>query len=79
MRKLPKKLKFFYQNKFSENNTKIEEVKRIFEINDIPLLISQEIRTFTDKAFDNLDKMNITKENKDKLRSFGTWLMNRTV
>jgi geranylgeranyl diphosphate synthase type II len=74
-----KKLKFFYQNKFSENNTKIEEVKRIFEINDIPLLISQEIRTFTDKAFDNLDKMNITKENKDKLRSFGTWLMNRTV
>ena len=73
------KLKFFYQNKFSENNTKIEEVKRIFEINDIPLLISQEIRTFTDKAFDNLDKMNITKENKDKLRSFGTWLMNRTV
>ena len=74
-----KKLKFFYQNKFSENNSKIEEVKRIFEINDIPLLISQEIRTFTDKAFDNLDKMNITKENKDKLRSFGTWLMNRTV
>jgi len=74
-----KKLKFFYQNKFSENNTKIEEVKRIFEINDIPLLISQEIRTFTDKAFDNLDKMNITKESKDKLRSFGTWLMNRTV
>ncbi|MDG1398113.1 MAG: polyprenyl synthetase family protein [Polaribacter sp.] len=73
------KLKFFYQNKFSENNSKIEEVKRIFEINDIPLLISQEIRTFTDKAFDNLDKMNITKENKDKLRSFGTWLMNRTV
>ena len=74
-----KKLKFFYQNNFSENNTKIEEVKRIFEINDIPLLISQEIRTFTDKAFDNLDKMNITKENKDMLRSFGTWLMNRTV
>ncbi len=73
------KLKFFYQNKFSENNSKIEEVKRIFEINDIPLLISQEIRTFTDKAFDNLDKMNITKENKDKLRSFGTWLMNRIV
>ncbi len=73
------KLKFFYQNKFSENATKIEEVKRIFEINDIPLLISQEIKTFTDKAFDKLDKMNITKENKDKLRSFGTWLMNRTV
>lgn len=74
-----KKLKFFYQKKFEENATKIEEVKRIFEINDIPLLINKEIELYTNRAFDKLDQMQISNDSKNKLRNFGTWLMNRTV
>ena len=74
-----KKLKYFYKRKRKDNTIKLTEVTRIFQIFDIPLLISEEIKSYTQKAFDTLDKMSISKENKDKLKNFGTWLMNRTV
>ena len=74
-----KKLKYFYKRKRKDNTIKVTEVTRIFQIFDIPLLISEEIKSYTQKAFDTLDKMSITQENKDKLKNFGTWLMNRTV
>jgi len=74
-----KKLKYFYKRKRKDNTIKVTEVTRIFQIFDIPLLISEEIKSYTQKAFDTLDKMSISKENKDKLKNFGTWLMNRTV
>nr|WP_298990708.1 polyprenyl synthetase family protein [uncultured Polaribacter sp.] len=74
-----KKLKYFYKRKRKDNTIKVTEVTRIFQIFDIPLLISEEIKSYTQKAFDTLDRMSISQENKDKLKNFGTWLMNRTV
>ena len=74
-----KKLKYFYRKKLRENGLKIVEVTRLFQMNDIPFLISQEIESYTNKAFETLDKMTISKEDKEKLRAFGTWLMKRTV
>lgn len=74
-----KKLKYFYKRKRKDNTIKVTEVTHIFQIFDMPLLISEEIKSYTQKAFDTLDKMSISQENKDKLKNFGTWLMNRAV
>ena len=70
---------YFYRRKLKDNNIKITEVTRIFKINDIPFLIKEEIEDYTQKAFATLAKMNITESNKQNLKAFGLWLMNRTV
>jgi geranylgeranyl diphosphate synthase type II len=74
-----KKLKHFYKRKLDDNSIKIAEVTRIFDLNDIPVLMKNEIENYTEKAFDTLTKMDITDTNKDNLKTFGLWLMNRTV
>ncbi len=74
-----KKLLFFYNQKLEDNSIKITEVTRIFELNDIPILIKREIKYYTEKAFKTLSKMNISKESKENLKNFGLWLMNRSV
>ncbi len=73
------KLKFFYNQKLEENSIKINEVTRIFEVNDIPVLIKEQIESYTEKAFDTLSKMDISENSKNSLKNFGLWLMNRTV
>ncbi|SDS48969.1 geranylgeranyl diphosphate synthase, type II [Polaribacter sp. KT25b] len=73
------KLKHYYNLKLDDNSIKIEEIRRIFDLNDIPVLIKHQIEHYTQKAFNTLAKMNITKSNKEGLREFGLWLMNRTV
>ncbi len=73
------KLQYFYKKKLNENSVKISEVRRIFELNDIPLLIKQEITNYTEKAFDTLAKMSIKESDKQGLKDFGLWLMNRSV
>jgi geranylgeranyl diphosphate synthase type II len=73
------KLLFFYQQKLEDNSIKIEEVTRIFELNDMPVLIKDKIENYTEKAFNTLSKMSISQENKENLKNFGLWLMNRTV
>ena len=73
------KLQFFYNQKMEDNSFKINEVTRIFELYDIPLLIKSEIESFTEKAFETLQEMTISEEDKEKLKNFGLWLMNRTV
>jgi geranylgeranyl diphosphate synthase type II len=73
------KLEYFYSAKRKENTIKVTEVTRIFKINDIPFLIKQEIEDYTQKAFDTLNKMDISNANKENLKGFGLWLMNRTV
>lgn len=73
------KLQYFYKKKLNENSVKISEVRRIFELNDIPLLIKQEIANYTEKAFDTLAKMSIEDVDKQSLKDFGLWLMNRSV
>lgn len=73
------KLQHFYKQKVDDNSIKIAEVTRIFELNDIPILIKEQIEFYTDQAFETLSKMDITETNKEHLKSFGLWLMNRTV
>lgn len=72
------KLLFFYSQKLQDNSIKIDEVKRIFERYDIPLLIQKMIKEYTTASFSSLDKMNISPENKGKLRAFGSFLMARS-
>ncbi len=73
------KLKNYYNQKLEDNSIKINEVTRIFELNNIPVLIKEQIENYTEKAFSTLTKMNISKASKDNLKAFGMWLMNRTV
>ncbi|WP_297805134.1 polyprenyl synthetase family protein [uncultured Polaribacter sp.] len=74
-----RKLQFFYNQKLKDNSIKIAEVTRIFEVNDIPDLIKEQIKNYTDKAFKTLSGMNISEENQQGLKNFGLWLMNRSV
>ena len=73
------KLEFYYNQKLEDNSTKIYDVTRIFELYDIPALIKEQITLYTEKAFETLSKMDISKDNKQNLKTFGLWLMNRTV
>jgi len=73
------KLNFFYNQKLEDNSIKITEVTRIFELYDIPLLIKNEIESYTEKAFETLQEMTISELDKKKLKNFGLLLMNRTV
>jgi geranylgeranyl diphosphate synthase type II len=73
------KLTYFYQQKLKDNSNKIAEVTRIFEVNNIPDLIKEQIALYTNKAFSTLSKMDISETSKKNLKGFGLWLMNRTV
>lgn len=73
------KLKYLYRKKLKENTVKIADVRRIFELNDIPLLVKNKIENYTEKAFATLDNMDISEESKTNLKNFGLWLMNRSV
>jgi geranylgeranyl diphosphate synthase type II len=72
-------LKYFFNQKLKENTVKITGVKRIFKVNNIPSLVKEQIQNYTEKAFETLSAMNISKENKEGLKNFGLWLMNRSV
>ena len=72
------KLLFFYNQKLEENSIKIDEVKRIFERYDIPVLVQNLIADYTNTSFSSLEKMNISSNNKEKLKAFGTYLMARS-
>ncbi|WP_435416433.1 polyprenyl synthetase family protein [Polaribacter aestuariivivens] len=73
------KLKYLYRKKRKENTVKIADVKRIFLFNEIPLLIKEEIESYTNKAFETLNHMDIKETDKKNLKNFGLWLMNRSV
>ncbi|MFQ3306438.1 MAG: geranylgeranyl diphosphate synthase type II [Polaribacter sp.] len=73
------KLRYLYRKKLKENTVKIADVRRIFQLNDIPLLIKQEIEKYTEKAFETLAKMDLEDADKQRLKNFGLWLMNRAV
>jgi geranylgeranyl diphosphate synthase type II len=74
-----KKLQSLYNQKIEDNSFKIKEVTSIFESSNIPVLIKEQIANYTEKAFDTLTQMDIAKTDKDNLKAFGLWLMNRTV
>lgn len=71
------KLLFFYKQKFEENSIKIDEVKRIFEKYDIPSIIQNLIQEYTRASFSSLEDINISSENKQNLKNFGSYLMAR--
>lgn len=71
------KIHYFYNQKLEDNSIKIHEITRIFEKYDIPFYIQSLIKDYTQKAFDSLEGMEITEENKEALRNFGFYLMSR--
>ncbi|MCH2035074.1 MAG: polyprenyl synthetase family protein [Tenacibaculum sp.] len=73
------KLKYFYNQKLEDNSTKISEVTRIFEQNEIPALTQNLIQEYTNKSFEDLKKLNISESAKESLISFGKNLMTRKV
>ncbi|QXP64348.1 MULTISPECIES: polyprenyl synthetase family protein [unclassified Polaribacter] len=73
------KLSVFYNQNLTENSLKIKEVTQIFDKNDIPALVKEQIKNYTEKAFDTLNTMDVSEKNKKSLKNFGLWLMNRTV
>lgn len=71
------KLDFFYKQQLDDNSIKIDEVKRIFERCEIPSLTKKLINEYTIKSFDSVKEMDISSLNKEKLISFGSFLMAR--
>jgi geranylgeranyl diphosphate synthase type II len=73
------KLLQLFSVSLTENESKIEEVKTIFNATGATKATQQAIQDYTLMAFATLDKMNISSEKKSMLRSFGENLMNRNV
>ncbi len=68
-----------YSQNLEENTLKIEKVKAIFNANAIDELTKVAIRSYTQKAFQVLESMNIAPERKAMLQKFGENLMVRKV
>jgi geranylgeranyl diphosphate synthase type II len=62
-----------------DNSNKIEAAKEIFNNSGASQVTQEAIQEYTFKAFETLDKMNIEKEKKEVLRTFGENLMGRIV
>ncbi|HCF04601.1 polyprenyl synthetase family protein [Flavobacterium sp.] len=73
------KLLHLFSVSLAENESKIEEVKSIFNSSGASSATQQAIQVYTLKAFATLDKMNISSDKKAMLQSFGENLMNRNV
>ena len=63
----------------TDNTDKIQSVKQIFTQTGADAATQQAIQDFTLKAFQTLDKMNISEDKKAILKAFGNKLMSRKV
>ncbi|GAA4078047.1 polyprenyl synthetase family protein [Flavobacterium cheonanense] len=63
----------------SDNSDKIESVKSIFNQTKASEATQKAIQEYTFKAFETLEKMNISSDKKQMLKAFGENLMNRNV
>ncbi|WP_412464940.1 polyprenyl synthetase family protein [Flavobacterium mekongense] len=63
----------------TDNTDKIQSVKQIFTQTGADAATQQAIQDFTLKAFQTLDKMNISEDKKIILKAFGNKLMSRKV
>ncbi len=72
------KLRDLYTSK-NNNDHKIKEVTEIFKSNNISVITIQEIESYTNKAFQILDKLSISDDKKAILKNFGNSLMKRTI
>lgn len=63
----------------SDNNDKINSVKEIFNQTGAAEATQKAIHNYTLKAFETLEKMNISSDKKEVLKAFGEKLMKRNV
>ena len=73
------KLIHLFSQSLEDNAKKIQEVKLIFNDSGATFATQQAIQDFTLKALATLDKINISLEKKQLLKTFGENLMNRNV
>ena len=62
-----------------DSSDKIKTVKSIFKNSGAAQATIEEISKYTKKANNVLNKIDLSEDKKGALRSFGDWLMNRTV
>jgi geranylgeranyl diphosphate synthase type II len=74
-----KQLKKLYRSHPKDNLQKIEAATKLFEESGVSKATRQEIESYTFKAFDTLDKINIGKNNTALLKTFGESLMGRKL
>ncbi|MEL6810135.1 MAG: polyprenyl synthetase family protein [Bacteroidota bacterium] len=72
-------LEHLYSVSPKDPSDKIKTVTSIFESSGAAHATVEEIQKYTEKANDVLEKINLSGEKKEKLKSFGEWLMMRTV
>lgn len=73
------KLKTLFATQPTDSTAKIEIVKEIFNTSGASKATQQAMQDFTFKAFETLDRMDISKEKKEILKAFGENLMDRKV
>lgn len=73
------KLKYLFSVKADDNINKINSVTAIFNSSGASKATQKAIEDFTLKAFETLDKIDISQDKKDMLRAFGENLMSRNV
>jgi geranylgeranyl diphosphate synthase type II len=73
------KLKELYGVSVKNNEDKIENVKRLFISSGSAEATKNAIQEYTNKAFEVLNTLNISEDNKELLRVFGNDLMNRNI
>lgn len=74
-----RQLEYLYSIDPVDATGKIEAVKHIFEKSGASLRAREEIKKYTNKAFEALDVLEIPVDKKEILREFGSGLMNREV
>jgi geranylgeranyl diphosphate synthase type II len=74
-----KELKRLFSIQLDDNSDKIKTVKALFNSSGASKATQDAIQDFTLKAFQTLDKMNISIEKKEMLKAFGGNLMGRKV
>lgn len=72
-------LRHLYSISPKDSSDKIAIVKRLFESSGAVEAAQKLILSYTDRANDVLNKLEIPIERKDNLRAFGEWLMQRKV
>lgn len=65
--------------KLTDNTDKINKVKTIFNNTGATVATQEAIKEYTMKAFDTLEKLEISEDKKEILRAFGAYLMGRNA
>lgn len=69
----------FFSSSLEDNTDKIQKVKELFNTTGASKATQKAIQEYTLKAFATLDKMDVSIDKKELLKTFGEKLMNRNV